>query len=148
MKRFFCPKRIKNCPRSTLLWGAISCVCLAGAIIIGIDGNLPGLVLFYGSAVSFILAIVHTWRKVKYFLILMAASLIGFFVFVVLHNVFYGLGQLAAEIIVLNRLLDFLHAVFFIIATLVCPAGFLIGVVGSIATFITYIDRRQTHEKA
>ena len=121
---------------------------LVAAFIVGISGNLPGLALCYVAAISIVLAFVHRWRKVWKFLILLGASLVGFGVFVVLHNVFYGLAQMAADIIVLSWLLEFFHAVFFIIATLVCPAGFLIGVVGGIVTTITYSKKDQTKCKA
>ena len=65
----------------------------------------------------------------KKFLILTAASFVGFFVFVLLHNFVYGL---------------FIHffgadfwnggdePFFFILAVIVCPLGFLVGAIGSI----------------
>ncbi len=137
----------KSNRKITLLWVAICCGCLIAALIVGISGNLPGLTLCYVAAVSIVLAFAHSWRRVKYFFILLSASLVGFFVFVVLHNVFYGLGQMAADINVLGQLLDFFHAVFFIIATLVCPAGFLVGVVGSIATTIAYFEKKRMRNK-
>ena len=65
-----------------------------------------------------------------------------FFVFVVMHNVFYALGQMAADINILGHLLDCFHAVFFLIAILVCPAGFLVGVVGSIVATMTYFKKK------
>jgi len=126
----------------------ICCGSLTLAFIVGISGNIPGLTLCYIASISFILAFVHTWRKVKLFLLLLVASLVGFAVFVVVHNLFYAFGQMAADIIVLKQLLEFLHAVFFIVAILVCPAGVLIGLVGSIVTAITYFKKRRTDESA
>ena len=67
--------------------------------------------------------------KLKAFFLLTASSAAGVFVFVLLHNLVYGL---------------FIHffgadfwkggdePVFFILATIVCPLGFLTGAVGSI----------------
>ena len=147
MTNFLSPKSFKGSRKVTLLWIVICCVSLTAAFIIGISGNLPGLAMCYVAAISIILAFVHTWRRVKYFSILLIASLIGFFVFVILHNVFYGLGQMAADINILRQLLDFLHAVFFIIATLICPAGFLVGAVGSAVTTIVYFDKKRAHNK-
>ena len=69
----------------------------------------------------------------KKFLILTGASFVGFFVFVLLHNLVYGL---------------FIHfwgadfwnggdePFFFIMAIIVCPLGFLVGAVGSITLSI------------
>ncbi len=114
-------------------------ICIV-AFFIGISANQQGLLLCYLAAIALILAFVHTWRKVKYFLILAGASLIGFPFFAVLHNVFYGLGEMAADIIVLSHLLGFLSAGFFLVAIIVCPAGFLIGVVGSV---LMYFKKRK-----
>ena len=140
MKRFFEQKS----RRLTLLWCVISCASLASAFIVGISDNLPGLTLCYIAAISFILAFVHTWRKVKPFLLLLAASLVGFFVFVVLHNLFYAFEQFVSAIVILKQLLGFLHAVFFLIAVLLCPAGALVGAIGSLITTITHFHKRQT----
>ena len=147
MKNYLGPTSTKSSRRVTLLWVVICCGSLIAAFIVGISGNLPGLLLCYLAAISIILAFVHSWRRVKYFFILLSASLVGFFVFVVLHNVFYGLGQMAADTNILAQLLDFFHAIFFIIATLVCPAGFLIGVVGSVVTIIAYFKKKQVRNK-
>ena len=143
MKSFLGPTGTKSNQRVTLLWVVICCASLAAAFFVGISGNWTGITLCYIAATTLILAFTHTWRKVKNFLILSGASLVGFPVFVVLHNVFYGLAELANDIILLSRLLEFLHAGFFIIATLVCPAGFLIGAVGSGVTAITYFKKKK-----
>jgi hypothetical protein len=66
------------------------------------------------------------------FFLLTAASATGVFVFVLLHNGFYALATVADQIPVLNIVLGFLHAAFFIIALIVCPLGFLTGAIGSI----------------
>ena len=77
----------------------------------------------------------------KKFLILTAASFVGFFVFVLLHNLVYGL---------------FIHffgadfwnggdePFFFILAVIVCPLGFLVGAIGSIVIVV----RRKLSGKA
>jgi hypothetical protein len=70
--------------------------------------------------------------KLKAFFLLAASSAAGVFVFVLLHNGFYALATVAGHIPVLGSVLEFLHAVFFIIAVIVCPLGFLTGAVGSI----------------
>ena len=69
----------------------------------------------------------------KKFLILTGASFVGFFVFVLLHNLVYGL---------------FIHLFgadfwnggdepfFFILAVFICPLGFIVGATGSIVLAI------------
>jgi hypothetical protein len=55
----------------------------------------------------------------KKFLLLMGSSAAGLTVFVILHNLISGLFNIE-------------EAVFFILATIVCPIGFLVGAVGTI----------------
>ena len=55
----------------------------------------------------------------KKFLLLTGASVVGLPVFAILHNVVSGLFNTEEPI-------------FFIIATIVCPIGFLVGAVGSV----------------
>jgi len=71
----------------------------------------------------------------RIFLLTAGASLIGFPVFAALHNLFYGLAEMV-DIVILERILEFLHAAFFCIAVIVCPAGFLVGLVGSIVLIV------------
>jgi len=73
--------------------------------------------------------------NLKKFLILTGISASGFFIGVLLHNFFYALGVITEHIFGLNHLMELLHVVFFIIATIVCPVGFLIGAIGSIIFF-------------
>ncbi len=100
-----------------------------------------GSVLFLTPfAVFFLLGVallVFTLRekvagRLKAFFLLTAASAAGVFVFVLLHNGFYALGTVGGHIPVLGPVLEFLHAAFFIVAIIVCPLGFLTGVIGSI----------------
>ena len=140
MKNFLQLTNIKSSRKVTIILLAACAASLAVAFLIGISDNPPGLLLCYLSVTAFILAFVHTWRKVKYFLVLTGASLIGFFLFAVLHNVFYGLGQMAADLVVLKYLLDSLNVVSFLVAILLCPAGLLLGAIGSV---IMYLKQRK-----
>ena len=79
----------------------------------------------------------------KNFLILLVVSLVGFGVFVVLHNLFYTLAELATSIIVLRHLLEFLHAAFFLIALFLCPLGLVVGVIGSLLTATVYFGKKR-----
>ncbi|MCK4654676.1 MAG: hypothetical protein KAU01_09535 [Candidatus Cloacimonetes bacterium] len=125
----------KSNRKVTFTFLAISIISLVIAFIIGIADNPPGLLFCYMGIVALILVFVHRWRKAKNYLILFLASLIGFPVFAVLHNVMYGLEKMAVDIIVLNQLLRFLDVLFFLIALMVCPPGILVGAVGSIVFY-------------
>jgi len=72
----------------------------------------------------------------KRFLILTGISATGFFVFVFLHNIFYGLAIITNQIPIMSLIMEILHVAFFIIAIFVCPLGFVIGTTGTIVVFI------------
>jgi hypothetical protein len=63
----------------------------------------------------------------KNFLLLSGASAAGLFVFVLLHN-----ALTALLIYSFHFAEDFDEPVFFILATIVCPLGFLVGAIGTI----------------
>ena len=138
----------KSSRKLTLLFVLVCLVSLIAAFAVGISDHLSGLTLCYISAISAILVFAHAWRKLNNFLVLLFVSLIAFLLFVILHNVFYALSKMTADIIVLRLLLEFFHVVFFLTATLVCPAGFLVGTVGGIITVITYFKKKQTQDKS
>ena len=92
----------------------------------------PAIILFLLSCLLIFLTFKLKLKgKLKKFLLLTGASAAGFFVFSVLHNVFYALGILSSNIPVLVNLMEILHVLSFIIAILVCPICFLIGLIGS-----------------
>jgi len=72
----------------------------------------------------------------KKFLLLTGASAVGFFASILLHNAIYGLfiHFLGADFWDRIGLGD--EPAFFIIAIIICPIGFLVGVVGSIVLAI------------
>lgn len=118
--------------RLTLALIGAGCAFLVAGLVIGIADNLPGLVLVYLAVSAWIVAFAHRWRRVKRFLILLAASLVGFPLFVVLHNLFYALAEVASDVAGLSHVLGFLEVAFFLLALFACPPGVLIGAVGSI----------------
>ena len=73
--------------------------------------------------------------KLKKLLILTGASAVGFFIFILLHNIFYALAQVTSHISILNYLMKAFEVIFFLIAIFACPIGFVIGVIGSIVMF-------------
>lgn len=73
--------------------------------------------------------------KFKKFLMLSGASAAGFFIFALLHNIFYGLEQITSHIAILSYLMKAFEVIFFLIAIFACPIGFLIGVIGTISMF-------------
>ena len=64
-------------------------------------------------------------------------SMAGFAVSVLLHNVFEAIG---GE----GTVLGIFAAVFFLIAIILCPAGLLVGIVGSIVRALKKVDKVNT----
>lgn len=121
----------------------LCCLFLAGVFLVGLNGNRPGIMLCYLAGGSLILALVHDWRKAKYFLILLGASVVGFVVFAILHNVFYGLAQISSDVVVLSQVLKFLDATSFLVAIFMCPAGLVIGIIGSMVIAVIYFRKKR-----
>lgn len=72
----------------------------------------------------------------KKFLLLTGISAASFFINVFLHNAFYALAIVSGDITTLRYLMEIFHASFFLIAIFGCPAGFLVGSIGSIVLFV------------
>ncbi len=89
-----------------------------------------------GIALIFLTLKQRVMGTIKRFLILTGSSATGFFVFIFLHNMFYGLAIMTNQIPILSFVIEILHIAFFIIAIFVCPLGFMIGAIGSIIIFI------------
>ena len=99
-------------------------VIISGAILVILGSMLIGLTL-----------VQKVEGKLKKLLILTGASTAGLFVFALLHNIFYALGQVTSHITILSYLMKAFEVIFFLIAIFVCPIGFLVGVIGTIIMF-------------
>jgi len=98
---------------------------------------LPLIVFFLLGGVLLFLSIKDkTKGKLRIFLIITGVSAAGFFIGVLLHNLFYALAVITRNIVVVNQLMQVFHVFFFLVSILICPLGFLIGSIGSIALFI------------
>ena len=94
---------------------------------------ISGVVLvILGSILIGLTLVQKVEGKLKKFLILTGASAAGFFVFALLHNIFYALAQVTGHIAILSYLMKAFEVIFFLTAIFACPIGFLIGVIGTI----------------
>jgi hypothetical protein len=122
-----------------VFWAMVAFFVLAiGNIVIdnSLDRELPVPNLFLPFiticfVLGIILLVLTLKNKVKgidrFFLLLTGASALGLPVFVILHNLVTAL-----IIKLFNLVTDFDEPVFFILAVVICPLGFLVGVVGTI----------------
>ena len=103
---------------------------------------LPIIVFSLGGATLFFLTLKEKEKSIsRKFLLLTGASSGGFFVCIFLHNAFYALATITIHLAALNYLIEVIHVAFFLIAMVVCPLVFLVGVVGSIILFIKNKNR-------
>ncbi|MEN8120780.1 MAG: hypothetical protein ABFS35_10555 [Bacteroidota bacterium] len=120
----------------SLIFIATGILLMIVALIFGISDNPPGIILAFISICAITLAFVHHWTKLKKFLVLLIGSVLGFPVFAVLHNLFYGLAIMAKDIIVVKQILEILDVSSFLIAIFLCPVGIIVGAIGSIVLAI------------
>ena len=126
----------------TSIFLAIGGAAAIAAALVGIADNPPGILLALAAAVALVLAFVHPWRTPRQFGRLLLASVLGFLLFAVLHNVFEALAGMAEHIALLHGLLDGLAAAAFLLATLVCLAAFLVSVAALVIALI--LNRRRS----
>lgn len=123
--------------KSTYVYLTVSISLIITALVIGIDDNPPGILIFYIGSIILILAFTHKWKRPKPFLLLALFSLLGFVISAILVNVFETIG---GE----GTFLGIFTAVFFIIVLFICPACLLVGIVGSIVKSIKKVDTVKT----
>lgn len=69
----------------TLVFLGAGAVLAVAAAAEGISDNALGILMAYLAAICFVLAVAHPWKSSKQFRRLLAASIIGFVAFAVLH---------------------------------------------------------------
>ena len=122
-------------PRNRIRTFILLVICGLSAIAaaaVGIDDNPPGILLAFFAATAFVLAFVHPWRTSRQFRRLLYASVLGFVVFGLLHNVFEAVASNLGGSGLVQDLLNVAGGALFLIATLVCPPGLLVGAVGAV----------------
>jgi hypothetical protein len=102
-------------PVNELLFGEENPTLLGYIFVISAGVIITGL----GVTLLVLTAKAKAERRLKVFLLLAEASFVGFPIFGILHNAISGL-------------IHFEEPFFFIIAAIVCPAGLLVGGIGSI----------------
>ena len=123
--------------KTTLILLAICGLLAIAAVVVGIDDNLPGVLLAFLAATAFVLAFIHPWRTARMFMFLLLVSVLGFAFYIVLNIILDTAVQDPATAGALQDLLQspVVDALSIIIAML-CLAAFIVGAVGSVAMFI------------
>jgi len=119
----------------SLLLLVISGALAAAAAAVGIDDNPPGIVLAYLSTTVLVLAFVHHWRTWKRYRRLIYAACLAFVASAVLSNVLELIGSRLGEQSPIAVPFNVVGAFFFLVATLLCPPGLVVGIIGSIVAY-------------
>ena len=107
------------------------------AAAVGVDDNLPGVLLAFLAATAFVLAFVHPWRTAKKFVLLLLASVLGFVLYIILNIILDTAVQDPATAGALRDLLQSPVAdALSIIIAMLCPAAFIVGAVGAVVMFM------------
>jgi hypothetical protein len=121
----------RNRRRTLILLVACGALATAAAVI-GIDDNLPGILVAYLAVVVLILAFVHPARTEAPYRLLVWGSLAGGMVAAFLHEGFEALAHGPLHSGVLHALSGGLAGGFFLLAVLVAPPAFVVGCVGAL----------------
>jgi hypothetical protein len=132
--------------RITLLLSASAGALVLAGLLVGVSDNPPGILLMALASVAVMLAAVHPWRAPKPFVMLCLASILGFAVLVVLHNLLDGVAGLMSDGNVVRLVVQGVGVAAFLVAILVLPAAVLVGAGGALVMFIRnrwmFYDRR------
>jgi hypothetical protein len=125
-----------NRTKTFMLLAVCGLLAIAAAVV-GVDDNLPGVLLAFLAATAFVLACVHPWRTAKKFVLLVLASMLGFVLYIALNIVLDTAAQDPASASALQDLLQSpIAAALSVIIAILCPAAFIVGAVGSVAMFM------------
>jgi hypothetical protein len=126
--------------KMTLILLAICGLLTIAAVVVGIDDNLPGILLACLAGIAFVLAFVHPWRTVKKFFLLLA-SVLGFVLYIILNIILDVTAQASSTSALQDVLQSPVVNALSTIIVMVCPAALIVGAVGSVAMF--FRNRRQ-----
>jgi hypothetical protein len=119
---------------STLALLAASILLTLGALWVGVSDNPPGIILLYGAGLTFLLAATHRWRDPRKFWKLFLGCVVGFVLFVAIHNFSEVGAERIAHLTLLAWMLSAISVIFFILAVILCPVGAVLGAVGGVVT--------------
>ncbi len=132
-------ERFSHDQRVSLLFAAGAVVAGILAVVFGFPGEyLGGILLAYLSSGLLIMALVHSWRAPRKFVMLALVSFGAFVVFAVLHNLAYAVAELTHSMPIVSGLFSILEVLFFLLAVLLAPAGVGIGIVGALVTWLLH----------
>ena len=89
--------------KSNLVILALAVSLVIVGLILSSRCNSLAVALIYSGVLIGIVTYIHHWRDPLSFLILIGFSIVGFPVFVLLHNAFYAFGEISKNIFLLKK---------------------------------------------
>jgi len=100
-----------------------------------------------GGILIFLTKRSKTEGRTRTFLMLTGISSASFFIGVFLHNLFYALATITSHLAFLSFLLRAFEVGFFLLAIVVCPIAFCVGMIGSIVLLIKNRKKKLVEDK-
>ena len=125
----------ENC-QITFLLIALAIIAITIGLIIGISDNPPGIIILYAGTILLMVSFIHIWKKIWPRWPRGPGPIVPDPVFVVLHNIFFGIAELNSDARLLSEVFSFFDAMSFIIALIICPSGIVVGLGGVLILFI------------
>ncbi len=97
---------------------------------IGLANNKFGIIICIEGIISVCLAFSFHWKRMKNYILLLAVSVIVFFLSVFLHNALEAGSQYYHSNSLIAFLFNGLSVAFFLLAVFVCPACVFVGFFG------------------
>jgi hypothetical protein len=129
------PQVNKNRFRLSLILLGCAAVLLGAALLVGINDNLPGILLLLLSAMVAVLAFVGPLGTKRHYELLLLWSLVSLVAAAILHNVFDAAGSVVGPAW-LKAVFEAIGVAFFFIAIIIGPAGALVGGIGIVVKLI------------
>ncbi len=127
----------------TIIFLVICGLSVIASVVVGIEDNLPGILLALLAAIAFILAFAHPWRSARKFVFLLLASVLGIVLFIVLDIISnFNFQNPTISGAIQNLIQSPAYEALNLIFAMIIASAFIVGVVGSIAMFIR--SRRQS----
>jgi hypothetical protein len=130
----------------TLAFLVLSGFLALAATWIGIDDNLPGILMAFLAGTALVIAFVHPWKTSSQFRRLILAACLGLVLFGILHNLLEGMAMHYTG--PLQQMIDGIATVFFLLALLVCPPAILVGAVGIVSRSSTSASQSGRGQKS
>jgi uncharacterized membrane protein len=113
-----------------------SLILILTGFVIGIADNPTGISFLFVGMVSMVFSFTQMQNGYRIYLKLFIVSLIGFIISVLLHNLLYAFAEINHDVSVIYNMINFVSALYFILAVIIFPVTAFVGLTGFIVTYM------------